>query len=308
MNKNKRTQIKNKNPKILYFPNKLNVLSIFLILVIYGALLFVITSLTFPKNDYIVTLNYEPSTYNEEINPYVLVRGLAEKDDKNPETYNISTKMFGYVRPMNNAKITRISYAFSALDNSGAMRYFMESGRTNNYTSVAPHQSKTLVPSEGELQKVFIRATYNINIDEVIQTKEIKLSEDVINFNEKDLNNSTYGITNAIENLVTVDFQFAEDTTDDKVYETNFKITLTDKTKPHHINFQSWLITDDEQVLPYLGLYNYCYNSNFEPTYKTDVNKYINAKWIYSKLVYTDIQTGQVSELLYKVRVADLLA
>lgn len=299
-NKNKKAK-NNSKSNFLYFPNKLNVLTMFLIFVLYGVVLFGVVSLAFPSPKYTTTLNYEPATYNEEINPYVLIRGETTKDKD--ENFYSSTQLFAYIRAMNETNVSSVMYEYSALDSKGVMKYYLESSRT--VLPVVHTSSKKIDLMDSYLEKLFVRIRYNVKEDEEIIPKEYKFSEEILQLTKKDL--EMYKLGNVLEDKATVKFEFKEDSSNKDKYTTNFEITLDDKTKPHRINFQSWLVTKEQEIYPLLGLYNYCYPDKFKSSYTTSVNKYVQPEWIYSKLVYINPTTGEESELLYKTSVSDLL-
>lgn len=307
-NKNKKA-IQTKT-KFLYFPDKVNVLTIFLIVILYGTVLFVSANAVFPKVDYSNVLNYGPGTYNEDLSSHVLFFGNAEEDQVTPGQYKITTKMYPYVRPKNNAKVAIIKYAFSGLDSDGDMRYYIENPRRNDnkyytdlvyYTDVYRHTfSNSIVhQKDNELDKIFVKVRYRLTVDETEETKLIELSENVLKLDNIDSYKS-----NNFNDLVTITYTLKDRISDPKQFDSNLKIVLADKTKKSHINLQSWFVTEDDQIIPFIGLYNYSYNKDFDSS-NVYVNK-VESKYIYTRLVYTDIESGEVSELLYRVDVASL--
>ena len=282
----------------------------FLIFILYGLLLFGIGSLVYPEYNPVVALDYPlNTTYNEEINPYVFIRGTAtlEKDEDDKEEMVNSTQMFVYIRALNGVNIPNVTYSYSALDKGGVMRYFIESSRSGAKVPVTHTSSKRISPTGNDLEKLFIKVKYKlIASDESEVTKELRFSENIINITEKDL--SKFSLGSVLSEKASVKFEFRDKSLTDPQYETNFQITLADKTKPYKINFQSWLVTEDNDIYPYVGLYNYSYTDNFKPSYYTYVNKYVEPEWIYSKLEYTDMITKEVHILLYKVSVEQLLS
>lgn len=291
---------------ILLLPNKLNILTMFAIFIVYGLVLFAIIGLAFPKVNYTVPLNYEPSTYNDEINPFALVIVITEYDEDEDE-YNSRAKAYAYIRAMNNNKITRADYAYSAIDTSGIMRYFIETHRNSSFvTPPVSHRTDKEPKINGALDKIFIKTKYRITIDDKVQTKEIRFSEKVMQLTNRDLNDSKYTLTNAIEDKLDFKIEFTDEGT--SRYYTKLEINLVDKTKPHHINFQTWLVTEDNHIFPFIGLYNFCSEENFTRTTSEGFYKTLNPEWLYARLVYTDPITGEVDEIYYRTKVSSLIA
>lgn len=307
--KNKNTNQKGFKEKVLFFPNRINGIAIFSILLLYGFILLAIAVISFPGYDYVVKLNYPTVEYNAEINPYAFLRGTSTvtEDDNGNKEYSSTTQLFAYIRSLNNTPISNTTYAYSALDNGGIMRYFVESSRRGTSLPTSHNSSKVITPSEGWFEKLFIKVRYKVVKENETTIKEYRLSEDLLHLSKKELKDTKFTSSNAIENLLSISFTYNK-VEDNENYEANVKLTLVDAKKPHHINFQSWLVTDSGIILPHLGLYNFCAEENFHPSVISNVNPELEAAWIYLKLIYTDVQTNQVSTMFYKVRTSDLLS
>jgi hypothetical protein len=289
--------------KIIYFPNKLNMITIFLIVILYGIVLFAFASVIVPRYNDNVILNYSPGEYNEGINPFILIKGEAFRDANDSSVIKNPTRLYSYVRSMNSQKNTVTKYVVSGLDANGTMKYFRESPDRSTYTAdILGYQSNPITPTNNVLEKVFMKVIYKTTVNEAEVTKQYTFGEDVIHLNKKDL--SKYSLINKNDDVI-LTFTFQDKATDETKYDTSFKIELTNKDKRHKINFQSWILTEDDQIIPFVGLYNYSYKNNFEHK-QTDVLKNLNVKWVYAKVIYKDIDTGEVSELLHKISIADL--
>ena len=306
MNKKSNT-IKKTSPKTNFFlfPAKLNLITMFLIFILYGGLIFFVMSII-PKPSYTVILDYEPSTYNEEINPYALVLVSTEYNEIE-EKFENSAKIYAYIRAMNDSKISRVDYAYSALDNNKKMCYFIETHRNSSFvTPPVSHRSDETVKMGSYLEKIFIKSKYKITVNEEVQVKEIKFSEEVLQLNKRELNNTKYTLTNFIEDVLFFKISFREQGT--SRYEVTFQLTLYEKSKPHHINFQTWLVTEDKQIYPFFGLYNFCSNEDFNRSLSEGFYKNLNPKWLYAKLVYTNPVTKETKELFYKADIDTLIS
>ncbi|MCK9471954.1 MAG: hypothetical protein WC006_07865 [Bacilli bacterium] len=309
-NKSKKVkQQQNNLEKIVYFPNKLNILSIFLIFILYGTVLFVSVSAVFPDRSYQDIPDYSLSTHNDEINPYALLIGSSVKESEDSNKYITNTKLYSYVRPMYGSKVRIIKFAYSGLDSNGLVRYYIENARRNDnklytsntyYTDISGHTySKEVSLKNSSLDKLFMKVRYRITVDEVEEIKTLKLSENTLKLTKDELSKYGFGSYN---DLVIVNLKIENSTSDNTEHKSELSITVNDKTKPYHINYQSWIVTDDNQILPYIGLYNFRHSSNFEQK-NIHTKKVANASWVYSRLVYTDGETGEVSELFFKTEI-----
>src|SRR5690554_401176 len=97
--------------KIVRFPERINDLSLFFIVLLYGLILFVIVNLSFPKTNYHIgleNLDYYPgeTVYNSEINPFVLTRGTVvdKSESENEVELGIQYRIFAYIDAMGNNK------------------------------------------------------------------------------------------------------------------------------------------------------------------------------------------------------------
>lgn len=308
MNKTQKNTPNFTKENILNFPNKINIITIFLIFILYGLLLFSLAVIIFPKDNYSIQLNYEPSTYNEEINPFILVRGTAtevKKDNNETEIVN-ETRIFAYIRNLGSNKITKARYIYSGLDSSGVMRYLVESSANGSTVPTSHNSSITVRPGGGDFDKFFIKVRYNIGENENAETKVLTLSEEVLHLTKRELKSKNFSTDNTISEILTLNFTFADKGSSTQ-FESNFEIKMDDETTFHYLNMQSWIITEDGEIFPFLGLYNYRDKKSFKPSYITYVNKYIQPKWIYAKVNYTDVATNEVCQLFYKVSINELL-
>jgi len=303
---NKRNQ--NLSGSVLEFPNKLNTISIFLLVVIYGVLLGLIYSYIYPKYNYVVPLNYESGSYNDEINPHIFIRGTAKHISEEDDTLRVDYRVFAYIKQTGSVKPTNVRYAYSGLDKAGFMDYFYESSKNGSNVPVSHYVvASSRYPGGEGYEKFFIKARYKmpVGVDEYV-TKELELSEEVIELTQLDLVDPKFSNTSSIDDLITVSFKFIDSGVTSTTYKTNMKIEFEDLTVPYHVNVQTWLVTEDNQIYPYLGLYNYSTRENFNPYYDTPVNKYVNPEFLYMKLDYTN-EEGNITNIYYKISIEDLL-
>lgn len=304
--------MKKKNKKTLNavwaFPNKINVLTILLVLIVYALGLALMAKVISPELDYVIELNYEQGVYNSEINPFVFVRGTAIDTDTTDDetTLRPQYRVFAYINAMAPAAPTNVRYAYSALDASGMMKYFYESPRTGSNLPVF-HQVVASAEFVGndDFDKFFIKAKYDILEGSETVTKELTLSEKALHLSKSELDDAKFTTNNAIDGVLSIGFMFTDPGSSSAQYDTNLSLDFSVST-PYHVNMQSWIVTVDHKIIPFFGMYNYCTPKDFEPWYASAVYKYVNPEFIYVKLEYQD-EAGVVTPLYYKASVTELL-
>jgi hypothetical protein len=278
------------------FPDRINLLTGFLIIVVYSLIIALITNLALPKIDYHVRLDYPAGEYNEDINPYLFVRGTPEKTEDNEIEVNYS--LYAYIRPVSANKPTNVRYSCSALDRDGIMRYFFEASKSGYSIPLTHHTTVTNFKSVG-FSKYFIKVIYNQILDEDNVSKVLRISEEVLTLGKKELNDEAF-------NNSEVDLSFKiKDINEDK-YEGFITVDPLDKEAKYHINLQSWLVTKDGKIYPFLGLYNYSHQAKFNPSYQSTIYKNLNVDYIYAKLECRDLD-GNISRIYYKEAIGNLL-
>ena len=290
------------------FPNKINALTILVVLVVYTLGLVLMARVISPELDYVVELNYEPGVYHSEINPYAFIRGTAIDTDATDDetTLRPQYRVFAYVNAMAPAAPTNVRYAYSALDADGMMKFFYESTRVGSNLPVF-HQVVASAEFVGgdDFQKYFIKVKYDVVEGTETLTKELTLSEQVLHLSKRELDDAKFTASGAITDVLNVEFSFSDPGSSSAQYDANVTIDFN-VTTPYHVNMQSWLVTVDNDIVPFFGLYNYCTPDDFEPWYASAVYKYVKPEFIYVKLEYKDEQ-GIVTPLYYKASVTELL-
>lgn len=305
-------QIKKKNEAKLtffHFPDYINNLTFVLIIVLYGFILGLILTLAFPKMSYQVVPDYPFGKYDTEINPYLFVRAVPTEVENNDQEKEIDVlyDLYAYIRAMNNNnKPSKVKFGFSALDNDERMNFFTEPLQRSGYTPPLTHYSiGSKLSNKSGYDEFYLRTQYKIKVDGVDQTKFLKIAEKVLKLEKKELSSSQF--TQSPNDLVNITFRVKDSNTTDNQYEGTVIIEAKDLTKNYHINMQSWLVTEDQKIYPFLGLYNFCSKVKFDTTnYPSTIYRYIKPAYIYMKLEYQS-ETGEISYIYYKESVSTLL-
>ena len=294
--------------QILDFPNKINLITLLFVIITYGVVLLLLAQVITPELDYVIELNYPKATYNNEINPYVFVRGTAVNVSEDEDIKDLKTqyRVIAYINAIAPALPSNIFYSYSALDNGGMMNYFFESSRPGKTLPVF-HQvvASSEYPSGDRYTKYFVKVSYDLTVGTEVTRKTLELSEEALHLKKSELNDRKFQSSAILEGILEVKFTFNDDGPSTPQYDTNIDI-MFDSTSPYHVNLQSWIVTEDGKIFPYLGIYNYCTPKDLDPWYETSVYKFIKPKTIYLKLEYTD-QNNLVTPFYYKVDVNTLL-
>ncbi len=303
---------------IAQFPDKLNTFAMFLIVILYGALLYLITSLSFPPVDYRVglkNLDYVPGkeAHNEEINPFVLVRGTVvnKSEDEGKVDLGVQYRVYAYIDAVENKRPLGVKYFYSLTDKEGKTWFLYES-KTGTDTPVTstPYRrivSHYIVGSNIEIGKdaitdLYMKVKYNIGEE---KNKVYKVTEKVLGIRKSELNAAVFKTEGVLDDILEVTFSFKK--TDNEKYSTNFTLDfLKDIENPFHLNLQSWIVSESGKIYPLLGLYNYRSPKKFNPTLETTVYKYVQPEYIYLKLEFTDHENA-IRRLYYKTAISDLL-
>lgn len=285
------------------FPERINATTVFLIIIIYLLTLTGISALAFPDYDYQAEYDYPVGTYNSEINPFVFVRGLVDQvTEETKKPYQIKNRFIAYIREVGENKTSNIRYAYSGLSKSGEMYYFIEDDTSS--LPVIHHIVSSDVYVKGGFDQYFIRVRYNVKSDnDETQVKELELSQKVLELSKSELKNPKF--TSNSNDFATVTFAIKS------MAETNFSVNVTfdfkHKEIPFTVNMQSWLVTGDNTIYPFIGLYNYATPENFEPASVSKVSQILQPEYLYMKMEYI---TGNnaVQTMDYRVSIADLVS
>ncbi len=304
---NKQTK-PNRLLQVVDFPNKINLITLLLAVILYGAILLSVAKVITPELDYVIELNYPEGTYHNEINPYVFVRGTAmnTSQEEGKTILRPQYRVIAYINAISQVAPKNVFYAYSAMDSTGMMNYFFESTRPGKTLPVFHQVVASSEYAGGDVyEKYFVKVKYDVVEGTQTITKQLEISEQALQLSKKELNDAKFTASNTIEGILSVDFTFTDDGASAVQYDTNIDIDF-EVTTPFHVNLQSWIVSESGEIFPYLGIYNYCTPKDLDPWYETSVYKYSKPKTIYVKLEYTDAD-NQMTPLFYKVDINTLL-
>ncbi|MDD3999548.1 MAG: hypothetical protein PHX62_01465 [Bacilli bacterium] len=292
---------KNYKKSIFNFPERINLLASFLIILVYTFILAVILNVAIPKMDYRVQPDYPEGQYNEDINPFLFIRSTPTKNEESGEI-EVNYWFYTYIKPISANKPTNVRYAYSALDQDGIMRYFNESSKNGVSIPINHHSIASNIKSTG-FSKYYIKVIYDQVLNEEKDTKTLKISEEVLKLSKKELTEEVF----RNEANEYVDLSFSVSDYNEQQYRGNLNVDSKNKEIDYHINLQSWLVTEDGKIYPFLGLYNYNFKDKYYPSsYPSTIYKYLHVEYIYAKLEYQDANGFQ--QIYYKEKLDNLIA
>lgn len=309
--KNKKQEEITLGRKIFNFPEKLNLISMFVIIVLFGVVFFAFANIITPsESDYIIIPEYEKNKFDQtlEINPFLLVVATTAKSTSSDDLYSLSYRVYPYVSNLNGKNVGNARYTFTALDNSNIMRYFIESPTTGYKVSFSHHSyGKTIIVND-QLKKLFFDVDYKLpQNDGTTIEKSISFEEEILTFSKKEFDSQpTLGRTEIVK-ILKLNYILQQRSSNENQYQFTFKMTLDNPASYYKINMQTWIETKSGDIVPFVGLYNYSRQATFDlSSYYEYINKDIEPMWIYTKLEYTNQATNKVSYLYNRVSIQSL--
>lgn len=285
MKKNKETN-KSLNNIIL----RLNNSSFMLILIAYLGILLTLVIVLTPKKDFLYVPNYEHNYYAEEIMPQLTLVALRTKntaDDTISLRYNVAPKIIGRLNDKGiDPKLKIDRFQMSTHLSNNKMYYFTEQvDRTTPITHTYFLQSTA---TEQNIPETFY---FKINYTDANGEKKIgSFKEDIM----VELPKGTYTTKNNIthtdadnKDIEDVDVNFIAKKEENR-YLLSGAINVEDLTKKYHIDMQTWIVTEDGEVLPFMGVYGLANASN--NIFRIDNREVIDElkpKELYCHLIYT---------------------
>ena len=272
---------------------RFNTISLVILTIIYIGCLVLILIAVNPKYSYEMEPNYEHDiNFSEISNSYQIIYRREMEDEKLKETYGIRSTINSRTSIEDNtdSQFTIVSYQSEFIQNDKKETYF------NDVTSATTTWARTSSYGEGHEPVAFYgRIKY---IDANNETKSKTFKEKMF---EKPTSINRYGNGNVISfDDVTFTYQTIATTVDDG-YNVSMRI-VSSTTAPFHIDLQTWLLDDNNNLLPFVGMYNYNVR-NWSVTGEKVISE-LHAKSIICKAIC--YYNNQSFELNYKVDFSDM--
>ncbi len=301
-------------PNFFHLPSKFNLLTYLGIIVLYSVILFTFLYVVFPDQKYVVDHNYPLRVYNKDIHYYVAVQNVVKEHVPDPannpdvKVYRNETKTFAYLQQAGDQKLVSVKYANSAIDKAGYMNYFYETGNPVSIPRTHISSEKTIyLYDDNWLDKLYFKTSYLYNDQETSDRTVLEFAENVVTLNKSELRKGLFEKEGPHDDLAKAEFVLQQSKDYEERYTWYFNVRLKNPLDPHHINMQSWIQVENGTFYPLSGLYNYTYKASYIRESTGFIYKYIKPQWIYSKIIYTNPDTGDVYTIYDKVSISSLL-
>lgn len=295
------------------FIMNLNKPAYMLIITVYLAVLVLVVVLITPKKDFIYVPNYEHVEYHEDIHPQITLVGLRSVDDNDNISlrYSVTAKILGRMNEeKKDPKLSIARFQMSAHLTNNNMYYFTE--QKDKTTTVSHTYTLYSTSTEEQIpESFFIKLDYKDanGVDKIATFREdIMLNMPIANYTN---NNKITHKNSENQTVSDVEVNFIAKKSDtDSRYLVSLWLNVEDQTKKYHIDMQSWIVTEDGDKLPFIGVYGYTdqlstyYSSNREVVYKLkpkDIYCYLNYH-----LIGDDGKIVETRTISYKEALANL--
>lgn len=297
---NKKTE---KNKSINDIIERLNKPTYIGLILLYAVVLIFLSIVLFPESKFVLTPNYSHNIGQTEVYPEIRINpNLTVNSTGNViNNYRITAVIDGeYKEGDENKNYLIDKFQMSTLLSTEKVYYFTE--QSNNKTRVQHYynldnSSKVQIPSE-----MFIKLIYS---KEGMDTKTLTFKEEILQIGDL----SQYSDYNVIKDgdVTRVRIIFAN-TLSNNINTLRNKIDVDDIINEEkikfHIDMQSWLVSEDKEILPSIGVYGFT-NQSYYLSGISNFDEEFKAEYIYSKLVY-HIEGKEPQVILYKERIAQL--
>lgn len=98
---------------------------------------------------------------------------------------------------------------------------------------------------------------------------------------------------NRVARLETQCYMDTEDGKETGIYKAGVRVVVEESVEEQfHIDMQTWIVTEDGEYLPFIGVYNYTGPSKKFTNSLKDVNEDLKPRYIVAKVVYYDTEKG----------------
>lgn len=304
-------ETKNKNSKILKivdFPNKLNLISLILIILAYCLIIGLVIGLISTKKDYVVVPEYDEMTYSEKINPFFKISSSYTINTNGDLTKSDTFRFYYY--GVNNVNSTSVNAQISAMYDDGRIVYYSDK-TSSSKTYTGTQYITSGLAQQKQMTNIFAKVKFNVVDD--LETYNYELSEEILTLNKSDFKSDN------VNEVAKAKFEYKEneEIKETKIFD-KFSVSATTSTTnkeedtikinfglssgsaaKYHLDLQMFVVDGEGKVYNLVGWYNL--SNNAIKSYSKDVKftKDIELEDIYVKVRYLDVN-GKWHDLLYK--------
>lgn len=265
-----------KKQNFLYFPNKLNNIALVLIICAYIIVLGFIFYISYSGTNYKITIDYDHTLYNSEIDNMVAVNAAVKPDTDDDGNTTLKTTFSIYLRcySLISTQLQNVSYEVNAESVDDTMYYLYQTANSTKTTTNVNHQITSGKTISGDaLKEIYVKTWHNTALQGSGVSRTVStVEEDIITLDlakQKSLFKTFDDDTNA--NAVMdgdtkkVSVEYVKTTQKGQAYiaTTTMKVLYgSTVTGARHTDVQSYLVLKDGTAYPYMGWYNLQYKGN----------------------------------------------
>lgn len=304
-------EAKNKESKIIKFisfPNKLNLISLIVIVVAYCLIAGLVIGLLATGKDYVVVPEYEEMTYSEKINPFFKVSS-SYTINTNGELTKADTFRF-YYYGVNNNNSTSINAQISAMYDDGRMVYYSDKTSSSKTYTGTQYITSGLAQKK-QITNIYANVDYTVFEDD--KNYNVQISEKILELSKQDLKSNNVNNCSSASFMYEIEgeeketkifkaFNVSATTSETNNEEDTIKINFSlfeESSAKYHLDLQMFVVDEDGEIYNLVGWYNL--SNNAIKSFSKDIKftKSIKLSDVYVKVRYLDIN-GDWHELLYK--------
>lgn len=284
---------------------KLSKTTLILILVVYALVLGGIYALVTVTRSYLVTPEYEHVYFDEHVNPQVTIIGRRTYDDSDKMTlkYSVNVSLYGRINAtstvdpgysLTDFKMSAATVSSLTSKNPSNMYYFTEyktyTTPTTHYftidnSSVNQHPITLYTMIQYKKGGSTAISTYKEDVFLYPEASDITKIDEYFSLASSENATSRNIVNKSNEQIANVQFITSDQGSS---YSTGLKITMQNLgfNYKHHIDMQSWILTEDGKYLPFIGVYSYSQQKSNYTQSGIAVDKRLDPKYIVSKIRY----------------------
>lgn len=245
--------------------------------------------------------------FHDDVSSIVRIIGNPVLKKPNDNFYNIKYSLTAYMQIKQGTSRQLDYYQFDWTFNDNTYDTYYHYTKNDENQTIVRSFAQNFHPSsfidKESIIKVAGKIKYSLILNNKLHNREYTFLEEMLTLSNDDFNN--YNNIND-NNEISVNCTFNNFDYED-FYRFKININIEKNEEPYHVDMQSWFVTNNNQIIPFIGVYNYTnLDENFESVTDERIYKYVDIKDIYIKALKTN-NLGHKSELLYKLSFDDIL-
>ena len=284
---------------------KLSKTTLILILVVYAAVLGGIYALVTVTRSYLVTPEYEHVYWDEHVNPQITIIGRRtyDEDDNMTLKYSVNVSVYGRISEsstidpgysLTDFKMSAATVSTLTSKLPSNMYYFTEyktyTTPTTHYftidnSSVNQHPITLYTMIQYKKGGTTAISTYKEDVFLYPEGTDLARIDEYFALSSSENATSRNILGKNSEQIANVQFITSDQ---DTSFSTGVKITMQNLgyNYKHHLDMQSWIVTEEGKYLPFVGVYSYSQQKSNYTQSGIAVDKRLSPKYIICKVRY----------------------